>query len=57
MKPKPCPFCRSENTAYEFDEIVFIYCADCGANGPAKETADEALAAWNTRPQEKEEKP
>jgi len=50
---KPCPFCGSD-----FVEINrggwWGECGNCGAEGPAKETREEALAAWNLRDNEGE---
>jgi len=44
----PCPFCGGETYQHRhFWEVVT--CRDCAADGPAKETPAEAIAAWNTR--------
>lgn len=53
-----CPFCRSKPYPYlqngilaHDGQIVFVWCDTCGAQGPEKLSDDEALAAWNTRPE------
>lgn len=47
-----CPFCRSDNLwLIEESEIEYnwVHCKDCGADGPCKETKEEAVKAWNRR--------
>lgn len=46
-----CPFCRSINqdTSSNGMESHFVVCQDCGAEGPAKDTEQEAITAWFTR--------
>ncbi len=52
----PCPFCgnceleiiESEFEDDQEDEGLTVYC-DCGAQGPAARTEDEALLKWNSR--------
>lgn len=43
----PCPFCGSDRIleGYKYSAI----CVDCGATGPDKARAKDALKAWNTR--------
>ena len=43
----PCPFCGSTRIlrGYKYAAI----CLDCGATGPDKEKATDALKAWNCR--------
>lgn len=46
-----CPFCGSINQEGSSNGIenCFVVCADCGAEGPVKETMQEAMDAWFTR--------
>ena len=52
----PCPFCgdceleiiESEFEDDQDDEALTVYC-DCGAQGPAARTEDEATLKWNSR--------
>ncbi len=52
----PCPFCgdseleiiESEFEDDQDDEGLTVYC-DCGAQGPAARTEDEAILKWNSR--------
>ncbi|WP_160296013.1 Lar family restriction alleviation protein [Aliterella atlantica] len=52
----PCPFCGNcelEIIESEFEdsqngEGLTVYC-DCGAQGPAAKTEDEATLKWNSR--------
>lgn len=59
----PCPFCSCdwedsvdraglglERDDDLFDEQMYVLCK-CGATGPNKNTAEEAIEAWNNRPQ------
>ena len=51
----PCPFCGESEleiieSEFEDDqdgEGLTVYC-DCGAQGPAARTEDEALLKWNS---------
>ena len=51
---KPCPFCR-EKEKLHFDRVSecagTIDCDRCQAIGPEAPTKDEAISAWNTRPE------
>lgn len=53
QKLRECPFCRSENVHQGYDLISdpIVYCATCGANSGPYNTPQQAVAAWNTRPQ------
>lgn len=52
----PCPFCGDSDLEIiesEFEDIqdgegLTVYC-DCGAQGPAAKTEDEAILKWNGR--------
>ncbi len=48
---KSCPFCGSGDIylpkPVEF--IVGFNCRSCGTEGPAKDTEQQAITAWNTR--------
>lgn len=47
---KPCPFCGSSKTKPSlYESIWFVVCENCHADGPAKDTKNEAIAAWNKR--------
>lgn len=46
-KLKPCPFCSSLMLIVE--PCGWVFCDNCGANGPASGTKREAIAAWNRR--------
>ena len=51
---KPCPFCGGGAAAQalvNFDGYHFVGC-ECGAEGPASPSADDARSLWNTRPGE-----
>jgi len=52
---KPCPFFGSS-----FIDLNrggwWVWCGECGAEGSVKETREEALAAWNRRANEGEQK-
>jgi len=63
-KPKPCPFCRSEDSFVECADFGSFYrvCNDCLARGPeaegdgcdeaanGNEGARNATKVWNARP-------
>lgn len=47
---KPCPFCGSQLIEPIDDgHVHWLACMDCDAEGPAKYTEAEAIAAWNRR--------
>ncbi len=51
---KPCPFCGNFIHTIEQvgDElVVWIKCKTCGATGPASSSKQQAIDAWNRRPQ------
>lgn len=43
----PCPFCKFESNL-RFNESFWVACNDCGAQGPYKETPQDAIESWNT---------
>ncbi|EAM4564305.1 Lar family restriction alleviation protein [Salmonella enterica] len=50
--PKPCPFCGSgniETVSHSVGSWFFVYCSECGANGPEENTIVKAALAWNRR--------
>ena len=50
-KLSPCPFCGWKNPTEVSSgiDVVYIECADCGAEGPTGESRAEADAGWNRR--------
>lgn len=53
---KPCPFCKLDYTnTYEFQNYYSqpyrwrVICNSCGAEGPIKDTEQQAIDAWNKR--------
>ena len=52
---KPCPFCGSDTGLYiESDQdgyMMFYYghCMNCDTKGPALQTRQQAIDAWNKR--------
>ena len=53
---KPCPFCGGGAAAQARVNFVgyhYVGC-ECGAEGPASPSADDARSLWNTRPGEEE---
>jgi len=53
---KPCPFCAARSAVLvvqqlsglpEMDDVCFIRCLHCYAQGPAVDTEDKAVARWN----------
>ena len=47
---KPCPFCGHNELAMAY----VVYCYNCHAYGPPRQTQNEAIEAWNKRPIEAE---
>lgn len=46
---QPCPFCGGINLrAYETNHFTIV-CNTCWAEGPAEESPEAAIAAWNRR--------
>jgi Lar family restriction alleviation protein len=45
----PCPFCGSRVYGFNETSVVWVTCHTCRADGPSHETEAGALAAWNTR--------
>ena len=53
---KPCVFCSSVNlTVFDQPCIAWVQCGDCEADGPPKDTAAEAIDAWNRAPASSEQ--
>lgn len=57
-EPLPCPFCRSEEVAVDFDTEA-VMCGACAATGPTMLSKDQiseaamiegAITAWNKAP-------
>lgn len=50
-KMRPCPFCggRELRIARPGPASAAVWCRTCGTYGPARQTADDALTAWNYR--------
>ena len=50
---KPCAFCGNtpykSEVHYEKNGDARVWCDQCGAKGPNRETTEECFAAWNTR--------
>ena len=48
---KPCPFCGGTD-AYAYCIYApdyWVYCPDCGADGPERSSTEQAIEAWNRR--------
>lgn len=49
---KPCPFCGTSNQSYQEvngpHPTSYVIC-ECDADGPYRNTLDDAIDAWNTR--------
>jgi len=46
---KPCPFCGGQAVA-RWEEERFVECRECGAASGFYKRMDEAIFAWNRRP-------
>jgi Lar family restriction alleviation protein len=54
---KPCPFCGAtdrvipwESPNWDYSIYMWeVWCKNCSAEGPRKETEAEAIEAWNRR--------
>lgn len=48
---KKCPFCSSAKAAirgsFDDDEVCWVSCNKCHADGPYKKTRTLAIKAWN----------
>jgi hypothetical protein len=60
----PCPFCSSREfegdkrrLSLVSDNSSFVIFCLCGASGPVKDSKEEAVAGWNTRPREEHQRP
>ena len=50
MDKKPCPFCKSTDPIVVGDaDLHWVECmsSGCGAEGPMRDTEEQAIAAWN----------
>ena len=49
---KPCPFCDGEAKIFTFglERYRTIGCSKCGVQLPVYETIEQAIKAWNNRP-------
>lgn len=57
LRPASCPFCGSNNTRAEVMSHGWaVYFNECEAEGPPRERRTDAIAAWNRRAPEGEEK-
>jgi len=50
----PCPFCGSMRLYFSINQprtvrYVYVFCDDCGGEGPAGSGPDVALRLWNRR--------
>lgn len=53
-----CPWCpEGVSLTSNGDENHYVECHGCGAAGPAQDTPEEAITAWNTRTTHKPELP
>jgi rubredoxin len=49
-KPRRCPFCKQAKGEIRRRRDGFLgVCPNCHANGPTRQSYDEALLAWNGR--------
>ena len=51
-KLKPCPFCGSNDIAFDFGlgrGVAYAYCCNCGAETITRASASEAANDWNRR--------
>ena len=59
QKLKPCPFCAGEAELIASNQPLsagaFIMCKNCDAESGYTESANEAIAKWNTRHEPKRE--
>lgn len=54
-KPKPCPFCGSDDIRMDESIIDYCYCPDCGVSGPIAKSKERAINFWNQMPRDEEE--
>jgi hypothetical protein len=49
---KDCPWCPAEDLSHSHDQVNdmwFVFCMNCWAQGPQWKTIEEAIEAWNER--------
>ena len=47
----PCPFCTSTNLFMnDVDDLAWVNCQECSAEGPLEDTPANAAQRWNSRP-------
>ena len=52
VRKSPCPYCGDKQPSVTRDdgEMYAIFCGICGACGPWKKGLENAIEAWNRRP-------
>ena len=55
LKLKPCPFCGNEACCYGPDgfDSYFVECVMCGGEVSSFPSRQQAVLAWNIRPEDK----
>lgn len=49
---KPCPFCGSENATQYGATAFYVHCNNCGCATALFPHKEDAIAAWNRRPED-----
>lgn len=55
---KKCPFCKGQPTPWVMENSFgnrYVNCETCNAQGPACDSDEQAITAWNRRAQPEEE--
>lgn len=47
MDIEPCPFCVGDAELDESEDVVFVRCDSCSAQGPACDLKEDAIDIWN----------